>query len=223
MRRVRHQTFSYADAQELNANIRAFNRIVGDDSPLRIDSHFYYSAPMEGADPLALSSQRTIDRLADGFGWPMGSRDIFQVHDVGAHSSLMLADRKFIQASQQKAKDVIGLRKVVSDLDIPKELKDKIIFEINKEAGELFESIGVVMNDVMDEIFDSKYLKISNLSQRDFILRVAREANVGSLQEVKNAMVRYANTLPGSPVGLTGEKLKEVAEQKLRIIRPISN
>ena len=83
MRRVRHQTFSYADAQELNANIRAFNRIVGDDSPLRIDSHFYYSAPMQGADPLALSSQRTIDRLADGFGWPMGSRDVFQVHDVG--------------------------------------------------------------------------------------------------------------------------------------------
>ena len=131
----------------------------------------------------------------------------------------MLADRKFIQASQQKAKDVIGLRKVVSDLDIPKELKDKIIFEINKEAGELFESIGVVMNDVMDEVSDSKYLKISNLSQRDFILKVARDANVGSLEEVKSAIVRYANTLSDSPVGLTAEKLKEVAEQKLKVIR----
>ena len=67
------------------------------------------------------------------------------------------------------------LRKVVSDLDISKELKDKIIFEINKEAGELFESIGVVMNDVMDEVSDSsKYLKISNLSLKRILYLKSR-------------------------------------------------
>ena len=43
-------------------------KLLGDMAPLRIDSHFYYSAPMEGVEPLALSSQRTIDRLAEGFG-----------------------------------------------------------------------------------------------------------------------------------------------------------
>ena len=36
-----------------------------EDNPMSIDSHFYYWL-REGANPLALSSQRTIDRLADG-------------------------------------------------------------------------------------------------------------------------------------------------------------
>ena len=71
MRKVGHRTYAYANAEELNANIRAFNRVVGEDGPMSIDSHFYYSAPLKGENPLALSSQRTIDRLADGFGWPV--------------------------------------------------------------------------------------------------------------------------------------------------------
>ena len=219
MRKVEHQTYSYGDAEELNANIKEFNEIVGDDSPLRIESHFYYSAPIEGESPLALSSQRTIDRLANGFGWPMGSRDVYQVHDLGAHSSLMLADAKLIQASQQKARDVIGLRDVISQLSISKELKDKIIFSINKEAGELFENIGVVMNGVMDGDYGLPSLNISNLSQKDFILRIKASIEGGFLPEVSESIIKYASSLPSSPVGLTGESLREVAERKLRVIR----
>ncbi len=219
MRKVEHQRYSYGDAEELNANIKAFNETVGDDSPLRIDSHFYYSAPINGENPLALSSQRTIDRLANGFGWPMGSRDVYQIHDLGAHSSLMLADRKLIQASQQKARDVIGLRDVISKLDISKELKDEIIFSINQEAGELFENIGVVMNGVMNGDYTLPSLDITNLSQRDFILKIKRNIKGGSMPNVTDAITKYARSLPSSPVGLTGEKLREVAEKKLSVIR----
>ena len=91
--------------------------------------------------------------------------------------------------------------------------------EINKEAGELFESIGVVMNDAIDGNFSSNFLKTANMSQREFISRVVSKAYGHHSGDVGNAMKRYIATLPNSPVGLTGEKLKEVAEQKLKVIR----
>ena len=53
---------------------------------------------------------------------------------LGPHSSLMLADRKLVKASEMKARDIVELRQVIQNLDIDQAIKDEIIFSLNKEA-----------------------------------------------------------------------------------------
>ena len=191
MRKIRERIYAYANAEELNANIKAFNKVVGEDSPMSIDSHFYYSAALEGANPLALSSQRTIDRLADGFGWPVGNRDVYQVHDLGTHATIMLADKRLIKLAQEKARDIVKARQVINNLDISRALKDEIIFILNKEAGEIFEGIGVSMNKIIGGDWTSGSIKVAKSSQREFFQKLLKNAKELIGEKITSSVVFF--------------------------------
>lgn len=235
--RFSKNTYLIGDVGELNANIERFNSIVGLDSPLRIDFNFYYSGPISideasktskiYRDQVTLASQKTIDRIASGFEWPMGNRDVYQVHDIGTHTPLLLMDRKAMAVAQKKAQDFVELRDFVDTLDTTAEIKESVKYVLNTFAGDKFEEFGVLMDYVFG--FNSDYGLINNLNQssRGFLAELVsklrfRGDQISKTQiptEIIQKLSERVELFDSTRHSFTKEGLLEIAEQKLKVVR----
>ena len=74
---------------------------------MSIDSHLYYLASLVGENLFAQSSKRSIDHLTDRFGWPVGCRDFYQVHDLETHAKIMLRDKRLIKLPHKRRQEIL--------------------------------------------------------------------------------------------------------------------
>ena len=130
-----------------------------------------------------------------------------------------------IKLAQEKARDVIRARKVVSSLDIPQSLKDEIIFILNKEAGEIFEGVGVAMNHIIRRNWDAGGIVSAKSSQREFFQELMKEARA-LIQEKSpkalSSLESFMKGLPNEPLGLNNYQLLDMANRKLQVMRAMT-
>jgi len=156
--------FLYGNFHAMNSSYDRFNNLLPENSPLRINVNFYDSAEVFTGDPgdHVEMMRSFINQLANSpegrIDWPFGNEDIFQIHDMGTHSTMGLLDANFINAAKGKSQEVVQFINFMKTKNVNS--NDPLIEDIIRKSSSDMESVGALGGQ----------LQLNNSSHRDIVL-----------------------------------------------------